>query len=166
VSGEGQRLLDARWRQTVVQPADTVLASLSGNPARHDFAALARALACAARVVQPNGRIVLLSQTAPTLGAGADLLRQADDPRRALDLLRQNNPPDRAAAFQWASAAERAQIYLLSGLPGEIVEGLFAIPLEHAGQVQRLLETEGTCLFLEDAHKALAVMAARMKDEG
>lgn len=155
----GERLLDARWRLTVDRPADTVIASVRGDPARHDFADLARALACAARVVQPNGRIVLLSQAAPRLGPAAELLRQAEEPRRALELLRQHHGADRTAAFQWASAAERARIYLLSGLPGETAEELFAVPVEKASQVQRLLGSEGSYLFVEDAHKALAVMA-------
>ena len=156
-AAEGQRLLDARWRLTVAGPAHTVIASLSGDPARHDFADLARALLCASRVVRPGGRIVLLSQAAPRLGPGAELLRRADDPRQGLELLRRQHPADQVATFQWASAAEGARVYLLSGLPAATVEELFAVPLEDVGQVQRLLDGDGTCLFLEDAHKTLAV---------
>lgn len=155
-SGEGQRLLDARWRTTVDQPADSVLASLAGDPSHHDFATMARALASAARVVQPGGRIVLLSRSTPELGAGAALLRQAETPAQALELLRQHKPADMAAAFQWASAAQKAQVYLLSGLDSETSEELFTIPLEHAGQVQRLLG-DGSFLFLADAHQTMAV---------
>jgi nickel-dependent lactate racemase len=155
---EGQRLLEERWREVVERPGDTVLATLSGDPARHDFADLARALACAARVVRPGGRIVVLSQAAPALGPGAELLRQAENPEAALTLLRQQRPPDMAAAFLWAGAARQAQVYLLSGLPQETAEELFTTPLEHAGQVQRLLDAEGTCLVLEDAHKVMAVL--------
>src|SRR5207248_405480 len=86
-SREGERLLDAYWRTEVDRPADTVVAALGGDPSRHGFADLASALACAARVVRPNGRIVLLSRAAPTLGAGAELLRQSEDPERALSVL-------------------------------------------------------------------------------
>jgi nickel-dependent lactate racemase len=155
---EGQRLLEERWRVVVERPADTVVATLSGDPDRHDFADLARALACAARVVRPGGRIVLLTQAAPALGPGAELLRQADDPEAALALLREQRPPDLAAAMLWAGAALEARIYLLSGLPQERAEELFTTPLDHADQVQRLLEGEGTCLVLEDAHKVMAVL--------
>lgn len=160
-SAEGQRLLNDRWRVTVDCPTDTVVASLSGDPARHDFAALARAATCAARVVRPNGRIVLLTRSTPELGAGADLLRQAQDPDQALLLLRRQKPRDLAAVFSWASAAQHARIFLLSGLPEETAEQLFAIPLEDARQVQNLLREAGSCLFLNDAHKTLAVV-----DEG
>jgi nickel-dependent lactate racemase len=155
---EGQRLLDARWRVTVNEAADTVVASISGDPAQQDFGDLASALACAARVVKPEGQIVLLSRTQPALGPGAKLLRQAEDPGRALSLLAEHVPGDLVAAFQWASSAQRARIYLLSGLPPETAEELFTTPLDNAGQVQRLLNAEGSCLFLADAHRTLAVL--------
>jgi nickel-dependent lactate racemase len=154
---EGERLLDNRWRLTVDDLADTVVAAVSGDPAHHGFAELARALGAAARVVKPEGRIVLLSGANPALGPGAELLRGAGEPGKALDALCRETPPDVAAAFQWASAARRASLYLLSGLPAEVAEELFATPLEHPRQVQRLLNGTGAYLFLPDAHKSLAV---------
>lgn len=157
-SREGQQLLDARWRGTVAQPAETVVATVAGDPHRHDFPELARAVACAARVVQPGGRIVLLSQAAPQFGPGVALLRQAENPTLALTQLRDSAAADLAAAFQWASAAQRAKLYVLSGMGEEATEELFAVPLEQAGQVQRLLNTAtGPCLVIPDANKALVL---------
>jgi nickel-dependent lactate racemase len=157
---EGQRLLDARWRVVVDHPADTVLVSISGDPASQDFGELARAVACAARVVKPQGRIVVLSMARPFLGPGAASLRQSEDPERALASLRQEHPPDLPAAFQWASAAQHARIHLLSEFPTEVVEELYAVPLENTRQALRLLEGDGSLLILEDANKALAVVGA------
>ncbi len=156
-SGEGQRLLNARWRGTVPELADTVVAGVGGDPARAGFAGLAAALAAAARVVKPDGRIVLLSHAEPALGEGGHLLRQADSPQQALDLLAQKKPADLPAAFQWAHAVQRARVFLLSGLAGDVAEELFTVPLEHARQVQRLLDAGGSCLFLADAHKTLTL---------
>jgi hypothetical protein len=45
----------------------------------------------------------------------------------------------------------------LSGLSGEVAEELFATPLDHAGQAQRLVG-EGSYLVLGDAEKTLAVV--------
>jgi nickel-dependent lactate racemase len=156
---EGVRLYAERWQQTVSRLADTVLATVSGDTGRHDFAALARALAHAARVVEPDGRIILLTQAEPRLGPGAELLRRAGEPDRALELLRRQQPEEVAAAVQWAAAARRARVYLLSRLPGDVAEELFVTPMDHAGQVQRLLQTAGSCLVLEDADKALPILA-------
>jgi nickel-dependent lactate racemase len=155
--GEGVRLLNAQWRVTVDRPADVVVAAIGGNASRQTFADLAEALACAVRVVKPQGRIVLLSQAGPALDAGASLLREAVDPEEGLKLLQRNTPRDMAASLQWASAAQQATLYVLSGLPPETVEELFAVPLEHAGQVRRLVDSAERCLVLPDAHKTLAV---------
>jgi nickel-dependent lactate racemase len=157
---EGLRLYQARWGQTADELADTVVATLSGDSRRHDFADLARALAHAAEVVQPEGRIILLTEALPRLGPGADILRQTDDPSRALDALSKGHLPDRAAAMQWAEATRRAQVYLLSGLPEATAEELFVTPMEHAGQLQRLVRGAGSYLLLEDADKALPAVRA------
>lgn len=157
----GQRLLDARWRMTLARPADLVIAAVGGDPTRHTFAELARAATCAARVVRPHGRIILLSQARPEPGPGFELLRQADEPDQAIEWLREQKPADLPAAFAWASAAQHAQLVLLSELSAETTEELFATALEHAGQVQRLLRDGGAVIILNDAHKTLALV-----DEG
>jgi nickel-dependent lactate racemase len=154
---EGIRLLNSCWRVTVETLADTVVAAVSGDPRRHTFTDFAEALACAGRVVKPQGRIIVLSQANPALGAGAELLRQTDEAEEALGFLRRQTPPDMAAAYQWVSAARRATIYLLSNIPGEFAEELFTTPLEHIGQVQRLVSQARELLVLPDAHKTLAV---------
>ncbi|MCS6851351.1 MAG: lactate racemase domain-containing protein [Gemmataceae bacterium] len=154
----GDRLLAARWRKTVERPADVVIATLTGNRRRHDFATLARALHTAAEVVRPGGRIALLCQAAPALGPVGEFLREADNPAEALARLRQQPPPDHAAVEAWISAAEKAQVYLLSDWPAEIVEELFAIPLQHAGQIERLFRRDDFVLILPDADQLLVTL--------
>jgi nickel-dependent lactate racemase len=155
--GEGERLLNAEWRVTLERPAEVVVAGISGDTAGHGFAELAHALACAARVVKPKGRIVLLSQAQPALGPGAQIIRQSDEPAIALKDLRLQKPADIAPAFQWASTADHAEIFLLSGLEPEVAEELFTTPLASPSEVQKLLKS-GEILFLEDAHKSIAVI--------
>ena len=57
-----------------------------------------------------------------------------------------------------ASVARQARIFWLSGLPGEVVEEMFATPVENLQQVQRLIGASGSCVFLNDAHKTLALV--------
>ncbi len=102
-SREGQRLLDVCWRHRVSRPADLVIAALSGDPSRHTFDALAAALACAARVVQPGGRIVLLSQVEPVLGPEIDLLRNGGDPQAILDSLRGKHTVESVPVLRWGA---------------------------------------------------------------
>jgi nickel-dependent lactate racemase len=155
--GEGERLLNARWRVSVDRRADVVVAGISGDPTRHGITELARALACAARVVKPRGRIVLLSPAQPELGPGMQMILNADEPGIALANLRHSKPDDMAAAFQWASAAEHANIFMLSRLEPEVAEELFTTPLADPGQVGPLLQGADV-LFLDDAHRSVAVV--------
>ncbi len=156
-AADGRHWLDRCWRATVTEPADVVVATIAGDPARQGIDDMARALACAARVVRPDGAIVLLCATAPALGEGFQRMQQADDAEEALALLRGAPPADWPAACQWLEAVRSARVYLLSGLPDETAEALFTTPMQHARQVQRLLDAGGTCLFLPDANKLLAV---------
>jgi nickel-dependent lactate racemase len=155
---EGQRLQDAQWRRTVSGTVDTVVAGLSGDPARHGFAELADALSCAARVLRPNGRILLLSEARPAAGPSSALLGEADDPAAALAEIKRQKNYELRAAWQWATVAQQARIFLLSGLDDDTVEDLFAVPLKDLGQAQRLVAASEACLFLGDAHKSLALV--------
>jgi hypothetical protein len=112
-------------------------------------------------VVSPGGSIVLLTDAEPALGPAAALLRRKDDASQALKLLEKESPDDLEAGFLWASAAQRAKLYLLSRLPIEVAEELFTTPLENVGQAQRLLK--GTTVVLPDAHQTMAVVTERQE---
>jgi nickel-dependent lactate racemase len=158
-SAEARRQLDAAWQQRVPQRADTVVAALSGDPARHTFADLAAALDCAAQVVRPGGRIALLSQAQPVLDAPAAAWQQAGGAQQALARLPRQPSLEQVALVRWARAVQHAQVALLSRLADEAVEDLFATPLQQAAQVQRWLDGGGSCLFLADAHKTQTILA-------
>jgi hypothetical protein len=49
---------------------------------------------------------------------------------------------------------------LLSDLPATVAEELFVTPLDHPRQLQRLLQADGSYLFLEDADKVLPTLAS------
>jgi len=154
-AADGRALLDRYWRGTVVGPSDTVIAAMSGDPARQDLSDMARALATAARVVRPNGTIVLLCQTRPALSEGFQRMMDQDDSDRAFKSLAVAPTDDWPAAYLWLQAARRARVVLLSGIPAEAAEGLYTTPMEQARQVQRLIDAGGDCLFLPDAHKLM-----------
>jgi len=155
IATESQRLLEARWRVEVDEEADVVIAEVSGN--RSTFAELARAAACASRAVKPDGRIVVVCECEPRLSETDALLRQADTPDDLLALLKKRHALDGGAAFQWAHVAQRAKLFVQSRLPADLVEELFATPLENGEQTRRVIG-EGRCLYLPDANRSLVVV--------
>jgi nickel-dependent lactate racemase len=154
----GQRLLDADWRQEIPEPADLVVAGISGDPGRVTFADLASAAADAARAVRAGGRILLLTRANPDLGPGRDVLFEAGEPEEVLRRLEREPTPELLPALLWAQATAHARVSLLSELPEETVENLFAAVLPDPQGVQRWLDRGCSCLLVEDAHKALTVV--------
>jgi len=150
---EAARQLDDRWKSEVGEAADTVVVTLSGEPDRHDFAALARAAATGARVVKAGGAIILLSEADPEIGGAADVLRRTDEPPEAVRTLFREKPPDAAAAVQWAWAAGRARLCVASEIRPTTVEEMFATPLGGPKDVQAMLDAGGRTLIIPDAHK-------------
>ena len=152
---EGARRQDARWRGTVADEPDLVIAAVSGEPERITFLDLAKAAACGARVVQKGGRVVVLTDAAPALGEGAELLRRHDGPQGMYKRLAALKPADWAAAHLWAYAAKRASLVLASGYPDEVAEELWATPIAKPGELQRLIDAADAVLVVPDAHRSM-----------
>ena len=64
-----------------------------------------------------------------------------------------------AALFDTSDAAKRASIFLASGYPDDVAEGLFATPIRTPSEVQRLIDTGGTVLLIPDAHKTTVTVS-------
>jgi nickel-dependent lactate racemase len=146
--------LNARWKASAREAADTVVVSLSGDPDRHDFAALGRAAATGARAAKPGGTVVILSEADPEIGRAADVLRRTDEPPEAVRVLFREKPAGAAAAVQWAWAAGRARLFVASEIRPTTVEEMFATPLTGPKEVQALLDSGGRTLIVPDAHKS------------
>ena len=158
-SAEGIRRQNARWHATVSEEPDTVLATIGGVPEQTTFLDIAKAAACAARVVKKGGRIAVLTTAAPDLGEGAKLLRSMEGPTGARKLLAKEKPEDWDAAWLWAFAAKNHSLFLASGYPDEVVEELFATPIHSASELQRLVDTGEKVLIIPYAHKTMVTRA-------
>lgn len=156
---EGVRRQDARWRGTVADQPDLVIAAVSGEPDRVSFADLAKAAACAGRVVRPGGRIALLSTAAPPLGEGVELLRKTDTPNAGAKRLAKEKPADRAAGLLWCFAAKAGNLFLATGYPDDVAEELYATPIRTASEVQRLIDAAERVLVIPDAHRSMVTLS-------
>ncbi|QDT16275.1 lactate racemase domain-containing protein [Alienimonas californiensis] len=134
----GRELLDELWRVRAPVRSEVVLVAVApGSPDR--WAATARALDAARRLVERGGKIVVLTDLAGSPPPGLAELSRAEEPADVLRPLRQFRPPDLLAATAWANAADRARIYLLSGLEDNLAEDLFTVPLSEPGEAARVV---------------------------
>ncbi|NNJ25850.1 lactate racemase domain-containing protein [Alienimonas chondri] len=139
----GRTTLNDLWRVTAPIRSEVVVVAVAPGAA-DKWEATARALDAARRLVERGGKIVVLSDLAGSPPPGLAELAKADEPADVLRSLRQFRPTDLLAATAWANAADRARIYLLSGLSDELAEDLFAVPLSEPGEAARLATAADT----------------------
>jgi nickel-dependent lactate racemase len=152
----GERLLDAAWHVTAGEAADLVIAAIRGSGSL--FADIAQAALNASRVLRPGGRIVLLTDIEPELGPALQIVRHEEEPRAAKQRIAAEKTADLEAGYLWTSVAEKAKLYLLSRLPIEVAEELYATPLERPTQAQKLIAAAERVIVLPDAHRTLATI--------
>jgi nickel-dependent lactate racemase len=145
-------------RPHMLQSVDCVVATLSGDPQRQTFAEVCLAFAHATRLVSPGGRVAVLSRGQGEFGPGDPFFRQAENPVHGLSLVRKHRTPDMVSYWELTLAASRATLYLLSDWPREALEEMFIVPLEHAGQVQKLIDDAERVAILPDANRCQAVV--------
>src|SRR5262249_15884911 len=104
-AAEDNRLLVERWRFMVDRSSLTVVAMVTGASPQQDCASLAQAARCASRVVEPGGRIVLLSHANPPVTEGMAFLRQSDNPAVSARIAQERQPADFVALLEWLHAA-------------------------------------------------------------
>lgn len=153
VLNRGKELVESLWRVSVPEMLDGVVISVPGSPS-FGWRQLGLALEQASSIVVQGGRIVVVADLPVPEGPAATMLRRCQEPEELLKPLRREPTSDSTEIAQLIQAQRRARIYLLSGLPAEIVEELGMIPLADAAELKRLVSTIPDCQFIPDANYA------------
>lgn len=150
---EASRVCGAVWTARCSQTADIVIAEVSGCVPEITIDDFAAALANAARIVRPGGTIALVSSAAPSLGEGWELLRGAESAAEARRRLRKCDAADRASAEIWRQITDEHRVLVGADWPAQLIEDLFATPLEDLIQLQRVVDAGGLLAVLSDAER-------------
>lgn len=148
--------LEANNKLQVCERAEMVIVAVEQGSTQQSWDQVAAAIDVARRVVERDGRIVVLSQLNQPRGPGLDLLAQVRNPHEAINPIAASSPPDYLAATRISKAAEWANIYLLSQLPAEQIEDLFLIPLANETEAEKLLTGDDTKIIIESAQNVFA----------
>lgn len=150
---DAKAALKAAWTGRASRRADIVVAGLGGSLGPQPLEEFLNALDHARRAANPDGTIVLLSEEGPPVGEAFDLVSRSESPAAAKRSLEKRPPGDAALAERWLKVVDRHRVVVMSGWPDELVEDLFATPIQNARQVQRLIDSGGDVLILHDAHR-------------
>ncbi len=151
----GARRSSEAWSYDVPERASLIVATIEGDAAQQTWENVARALAAASHALRDDGAVVVCCELSGELGPAMQLVAGADDLDAALAAIGKRAPSDARAAAEVVRALQRGQVYLLSRLDEDLVEGLGMVPLPADG-VARLAERYDSCILLENAHCAVA----------
>jgi nickel-dependent lactate racemase len=155
-AGEGRRLRDRAWRLDAGIQGNLVIVSVTGSPERLGLEDLTAAAAKASSFVEPGGSLVMLFPATVELDEGMQIILDADSPAEALKTLHKQHPAHASGALEWLSAVGRCHVYVLSPIAAETIEALLAVPLDKLQQVQKLVDSSSSVLFLIDAQKLVS----------
>jgi lactate racemase len=159
---EGLRAVDHDWTFKIESRAELVVAGVGrpGQPVGIDD--VARALANALKMVQHGGKIVVLSRAEGPIGHSVRRLIEAGDRRTAAAVLKGcETDPDHATARLFAKAVDWADVYWLSALSSDDVDGLSVVPLDRPEEARRLVAVSASTLVVSHAD----LMRAEVADE-
>ncbi|MDA1015976.1 MAG: lactate racemase domain-containing protein [Planctomycetota bacterium] len=145
-----------RWLLDLDERVDNVVLAMDVPAAETSWQLIGAVMESACRIVSSDGRIVVLSDAAMDLSEGFQIVRGCPDARDAFKPLRLETPADVVPATQWANAVDWARVYLLSGLDADVVEDLFATPVDSPDEIRRLLRNGGDCAFIAAAQNGYA----------
>lgn len=154
VAKRGRRLSDAAWLCRVPRRASLVVATIAGGREQQTWENFARALSAALAAVADDGVILLCTDLRCPTGPALQLLASLNDAPEAIREIRRARSPDAVSAALLVEARDRTQVYLLSGLDGETVEGLGVGYVSQEDEVEHLCQQFDSFLLLADAHRA------------
>jgi nickel-dependent lactate racemase len=154
VAKRGRRLCDAAWLCQLSRRASLVVATIAGGREAQTWENFARALSAALSAVADDGVILLCTDLRCPTGPALQLLAGLNDAPEAIREIRRARSPDAVSAALLVEARERTQVYLLSGLDGETVEGLGVGYVKDEAEVGHLCQQFDSFVMLADAHRA------------
>jgi nickel-dependent lactate racemase len=158
VRARGRELCAAAWLRQSPGRARLVVASIEGGPEQQTWENFARALYAASQAVDDDGAIVLCTELDAALGPALQQLTSWADDESVLHELMRSNSPDALTATLLLQLRERANVFLLSQLDGDLVENLGLGHVEVAEDVDRLCRQFESCILLSNANRAFVAI--------
>jgi nickel-dependent lactate racemase len=159
VASHGRELAAGLWHFPVLQRASLVVTGIDGGPDQQTWENVARSVAAALRIVDDDGDIVVCSSLTAPPGPALSRMASAGSLADANRQARRARTADALPAVQLVQALERARVYLLSGLPPEVVEGLGLGHVARADEIVRLSRHHSACILLANSQYAIPTIA-------
>lgn len=150
VAEQGRRMCEGAWLHRPARRANLVVAAIDGGPSEQTWENFSRALRVASEAVCDGGAIVLCTRIQV-----ADDVEPADTASGQCDSVGIESLSARRVATKLLDQTrERAQVFLLSDLNGDLVEDLGLGHVSNPEEVTRLSRRFSSCILLGKAQHA------------
>ena len=146
--------LNRRWRATMEEPVDLAVISVATSLPEMGWKELGTALQTAVRLVEPDGRIVVIADVPPPTTPGLEMLMRCQDPEDLIKPLRVDSVVDSVETLNLIEALSHARICLRSNLNEDVVDELGMIPVGSDRELQRLIDSAQHTIILPGANYA------------
>ncbi len=148
---KGVELLNETWRADVPEQAETVLVAVPAEEHLDHWGALARSCQTAAKLVAPQGRVILLTALPPLPAEIVELIHSTPDTNALLRHLNKQRTPVAGGLHALLKLTRRAKVLLRAGWQDDVVEALECIPLGDDQEILRALESGESYALLNGA---------------
>lgn len=149
VMAAGQTCLSEHWHVSVPEQLQTAVVSVTSPSPQMFWKAIGTALEAASRVVEEDGRLVLVADPPPPDSPAFKLLRRSSEPADLLKPLSLEPEDDAAEVSQLIRALGQHRVYLLSSLNEDVVEETGILAISNEAELQRIVATSSRTIVLE-----------------
>jgi nickel-dependent lactate racemase len=151
VAEQGRRMCEGAWLHRPARRANLVVAAIDGGPSEQTWENFSRALRVASQAVSDGGAIVLCTRIQV---ADDDAESPAPEVEECDSVGIESLSARRVATKLLDQTRERAQVFLLSDLNGDLVEDLGLGHVSNPEEVTRLSRRFSSCILLGKAQHA------------
>jgi nickel-dependent lactate racemase len=165
IAKAANRLYRRQWSQRSPRRASLVIATVTGGPLAQNWSSVADALVAAGRLVDDDGAVAICTNLDQPLGESLGRLAGCSNVESVGQKVLHDRAEDSWAAWQLVRALARGPVYLLSQLDAEVVEDIGVAPVRDIDELVRLAGRHESCIVLNDAQHAIAVVHGGQDDD-
>ena len=137
----GKTCLSEHWTVCVEDPLELALISVSPSMPQFGWKQLGTALDAVSRVVEDDGRIVVIADLPTPDSPAFQMLRRCSEPADLVKPLNLEPTHDAVEIIQLIKALGRFRVYLMSGLPADVVEDMGMLAISNTAELQRIVSS-------------------------
>lgn len=152
---DGYSLYKEIWTSLSKTRSQVVLASVTGQESISWYWAM-RALECASNWADPNdGAIVLCSDLSGELPRALEIYREVQALEPTEKIVHREELPDAGLMLAGLRVIHNFRVFFVSQIAPDLLEDIGIMPLESAGEVERLVKNSGSVTLLPDVQRMI-----------